>query len=159
MDIPSTTDAASASTSAAIAVPVSSASDSAHRSCLGCRRRMSQLKHDPHSSCSNCRKVKCDVLVRCIDWPQSAMEAYLKHRRVLESKSKRKDSTTSPAVISTSSQPTLVSEHSPVVGNQNIEIMFKNGLIDVGNLAQLVRMQFLMFSLAAPLSVPDRAPD
>ena len=123
---------------------------------------MSQLKHDPHTVCLNCRKVKCDVLVRryeCIDWPQSAMEAYFKHRRALESKSKRKDSTTSPAVISTSSQPTLVSEHSPVVGNQNIEIMFKNGLIDVGNLAQLVRMQFLMFSLAAPLSVPDRAPD
>ena len=95
MDLP-----ASSAASSSAATP----SESSHRSCSSCRRRMSSFKYDKHTICSNCREIKCDLDVRCkecADWSYSDMEDFLKRRRSLESKSKKKsDSLTTSSTVS-----------------------------------------------------------
>ena len=90
---------ATSSSSSTSATPT----DSAHRSCPSCRRRMSSSKFDKHSVCFWCRPIKCDVSNRCSEcssWSPSEIKDYVKHRRSLDSKSKRAKSgdTASPSV-------------------------------------------------------------
>ena len=99
------------STSSALSTPA--AMDSAAlRSCPNCRRRMSSLKHDSHTICSQCRAVSCSVETRCSeckDWSIDAMQDRLKYQRSLA----RKSSNRKPAVTAASgSQPAVSS--SPV---------------------------------------------
>ena len=75
-------------------VPSSPAPDvSAHCSCTRCTRRMSSYKYDKHSLCLNCRDVQCSLDVRCNEcksWSSEVMLDYLKHRKSLVSKGKKK---------------------------------------------------------------------
>ena len=67
----------------------------AHRSCSACRKRMSQQKYDRHSVCISCRSINCDLNQRCDEcssWTSEEMDLYLKHRKTLESKGKKKES-------------------------------------------------------------------
>ena len=59
------------------------------RKCLCCHRRMSRKSLDNHTFCSICRGFDCDLDTRCkecINWPESDMVAYVKHRKMLKSK-------------------------------------------------------------------------
>ena len=65
----------------------SAAETGTRRFCPLCKKRMSTTKHDKHSTCINCREIKCDVEVRCSecnDWSIVQMEDYLKHRKMLD---------------------------------------------------------------------------
>ena len=92
--------------------PLSSATDvSDHRSCTRCTRRMSSIKFDKHSLCLNCRDVQtvqCSLDVRCDEcklWSSEVMLDYLKHRKSLVSKGKKKSTT--PSTPSSYSSPSL----------------------------------------------------
>ena len=68
------------------------AASSGHRNCIKCRKRIADIKVDRHTQCLSCRSVKCDFSVRCDecrDWSEAEMADYLKHRKVLLSKSKK----------------------------------------------------------------------
>ena len=98
---PSTSAAAGASSS------LSPALDSAaHCSCSKCSRRMSSYRYDKHTLCLHCREVLCSVDLRCREcssWSSEMMQDYLKHRKSLVSKGKKKSSVTTP----TSSAPSV----------------------------------------------------
>ena len=98
------------------ALSTAAAMDSAVlRSCPKCRRRMSSLKHDSHTICSQCRDVTCSVDTRCNEcksWSVEAMQEHLKYQRSLAGKRSSKK----PAVTAASaSQPPVAS--SPVVSS------------------------------------------
>ena len=99
------------STSSAMSTPAA-VDSAALRSCPNCCRRMSSLKHDSHTICSQCRAVSCSVETRCSeckDWSVDAMQDHLKYQRSLA----RKSSSRKPAVTAASgSQPAVSS--SPV---------------------------------------------
>ena len=81
---------------------------SAHRSCTRCTRRMSSIIYDKHSLCLNCRDVQCSLDVRCDEcksWSLEVMLDYLKHRKSLVLKGKKKSTT--PSTPSSSSSPSL----------------------------------------------------
>ena len=91
---PSTTTPSSTSAPSSPAVDVS-----AHRSCHRCARRMSSYKYDKHTICNRCRDVNCAVDVRCSEssfWTADAMQEYLKHRKSLVSKGRKKPASATP---------------------------------------------------------------
>ena len=94
--------------SSSSSAPLSTAMDSAAlRLCPKCHRRMSSLKHDSHTLCSQCRDVVCALDTRCSeckDWPIEIIQEYVKHRKPLAGKKGKK-----PAVTVPSSQPALSS--------------------------------------------------
>ena len=96
--------------------PVLMAIDSAAlRSCRKCHRRMSSLKYDSHTVCSECRDVMCSLESRCDeckDWSVEIMTEYLKHRKSLATKRGKKPAV---AAASISSQPAVAS--SPLLGS------------------------------------------
>ena len=105
MDMASTT-----ATTTALPSPMDS---SALRFCGKCHRRMSSLKYDLHTVCSQCREVICSVTTRCDEcraWSIDVMTDYLKHKKSLATKSKKK-SVTSASII----PPAVVS--SPLLGS------------------------------------------
>ena len=97
-------------------MPVTSTSSSStatdvspHCSCVGCACRMSSVKYDKHTLCLNCREVQCSLDVRCDEcraWSSEVMLGYLKHRKSLVLKGKKK--LTTPSSSSSSSSPPSV---------------------------------------------------
>ena len=102
---PPSSSALKPSTSSAASSP---AKDSAtRRSCSKCSRRMSSYANDKHSLCLHCRDILCSVDVRCKeckDWSTESMLEYLKHRRSLVSKGKKRSSVATP----TSAPPSVL---------------------------------------------------
>ena len=98
-------------TSSALSTPAA-VDSAALRSCPKCRRRMSSLKHDSHTICSQCRDVNCSVdtcCSECKSWSVEAMQEHLKYQRSLAGKCSKKPAVTAASV----SQPAVAS--SPVV--------------------------------------------
>ena len=164
-DVPSTPASTSATATTTLA-------DSAHRSCAICPRRMSKLKFDLHSVCVTCRQLKCDLDNRCKEcrnWTSSQMEEYLKHRRSLEGKAKKKPvpQTSAAAVVAPSSVPSSVP---PSVVSVAAELA-RTDSSDVTNIMRLFIQSYgeahpppsvsvqdvLTSSFSAPLSAPDGA--
>ena len=91
--------------------PTSPAPDvSTHRSCTCCTLRISSLKYDKHSLCLSCRDVQCSLEVRCDEckcWSSDVMLDYLKHRKSLVSKGKKKSATPSTSSSSPSLPPAV----------------------------------------------------
>ena len=82
-----------------------------HRNCSVCKKRISQYKFDRHTVCISCRPIVCDLNHRCgecNDWSTDEMENYLKHRKSLDSKGKKKDSKAS-TITQSPKQTNLVS--------------------------------------------------
>ena len=92
--------------------PSSSAMDvSAHRSCIRCAQTMSSIEYDRHSVCLHCRDVQCSLEVRCSEcssWSLNIMQDYLKHRKTLVSKSKKKPVSATPSSIIAAVSTTLL---------------------------------------------------
>ena len=89
---------------------------SARRYCTKCSRRMSSYAHDKHTLCLHCRNVLCSVENRCREcssWSKDEMLEYLKHRKPLVAKGKKRSSvatpTTSAPSVSPSAPPVSVS--------------------------------------------------
>ena len=83
----------------------------AHRSCTRCSRRMSSLKYDKHTLCFSCRDVTCAMDLRCAEcmaWSADEMAEYLRHRRSLVSKRKKKSSVATPSSSSPSVPPSAI---------------------------------------------------
>ena len=131
------------------------------RSCPNCCRRMSSLKHDSHTICSQCRAVSCSVETRCSefkDWSVDAMQDHLKYQRSLA----RKSSNRKPAVTAASgSQPAVTSS---LVGPSTHSAPAVSGSSQLKD-AVLAVLQSLQGCLGinidsstAPSTVPDSAP-
>ena len=101
-------------TSSAVSTPA--AVDSAALCpCPKCRRRMSSLKHDSHTICSQCRDVNCSVdtcCSKCKSWSVEAMQEHLKYQRSLAGKRSSKKSAVTAASVS---QPAVASR--PIVAS------------------------------------------
>ena len=107
--------------SSAIASPASDVA--AHRSCQRCSRRMSSYKYDKHTLCLHCRDVICSVEVRCTEcssWSTDFMKEYLKHRKSLVSKGKKKPVVTAPSSSSSSVTPSVLPCVSALVSNPSL---------------------------------------
>ena len=134
-----------------------------HRSCSVCRRRISQLKFDRHKVCSNCRSIVCDINQRCDeckDWSTEDMESYLKHRKSLESKSKKKEN--KPVENPASSTPTQSKQSLDTDIVRSIESKLSRKMSNLfetlfDNLDSLVDKK-INASLSAPSRVPEPAP-
>ena len=75
---------------------------SAHHSCSRCAGRMSSIKYDRHTICLQCRDVQCSFDIRCSEcsaWLSEIMQDYLKHRKSLVSKGKKKPVSTAPSSL------------------------------------------------------------
>ena len=152
--------------------PVTSTSSSStvtyvspHRSCVRCARRMSSVKYDKHTLCLNCREVQYSLDVRCDEcraWSSEVMLDYLKHRKSLVSKGKKK-STTPSSSSSSASLPaatvaaTVASPLSPLASDECIRdyvhsfltiFLSQSGSVGTANNP----------SISAPPVVPDSAP-
>ena len=147
-------------TSSAMSTPAA-VDSAALRSCPNCRRRMSSLKHDSHTICSQCRAVSCSVETRCSeckDWSVDAMQDHLKYQRSLA----RKSSSRKPAVTAASgSQPAVTS--SPVgPSNPLAPAVSESSQLKDAVLAVLQSLQgsldINIDSSTAPSTVPDSAP-
>ena len=72
-----------------------SSGDSTRRSCKKCHGRMSSLSLDKHLFCIKCRGSDCTLISRCdecMQWTEEEIEAYIKLRRSLTSKGRRRKS-------------------------------------------------------------------
>ena len=131
------------------------------RSCLNCRSRMSSLKNDSHTICSQCRAVSCSVETwcsECKDWSVDAMQDHLKYQRSLA----RKSSSRKPAVTDASGSQLAV-PFSPLGSSPQLALTVSDSsqLKD----AVLAVLQSLkgglginIHSSTAPSMVPDSAP-
>ena len=121
MDMASTTPTTTATSTASPSLMDSSAL----RSCGKCHHRMSSLKHDLHTVCSQCREVVCSVTTCCDEchaWSIDTMTDYLKHKKSLATKSKRKPVTSA----STSASPIpLAVAFSPLLGFHLLAMMLR----------------------------------
>ena len=92
----------------------SPALDSAARhSCTKCSKRMSSYAHDKDTLCLHCRNVLCSVENRCREcssWSTDEMLEYLKHRKSLVAKGKKRLSVATP----TSAAPSVSPSATPV---------------------------------------------
>ena len=148
-------------TSSALSTPAA-VDSAALRSCPKCRRRMSSLKDDSHTICSQCREVNCSVDTRCSkckSWSVESMQEHLEYQRSLAGKrSNKKPAVTAASVI----QPAVAS--SPVVSSPpsvSASVSDDSRLKD----AVLAVLQSLSGSLGinqnsstAPSTVPDSTP-
>ena len=93
---------------------------------------MSSLKYDRHTLCLSCRDGTCSVdlcFVECTAWSTDVMAEYLRHRKSLVSKGKKKLSVATPSssplvppsatlsLASSSPSPTL----SSIAGDEKIK--------------------------------------
>ena len=101
-------------TSSALSTPAT-VDSAVLRSYPKCRRRMSSLKHDSHTICSQCSDVTCSVDTRCSEcnsWSIETMQEHLNYQRSLAGKrNSKKPAVTAASVI----QPAVAS--SPVVSS------------------------------------------
>ena len=131
---------------------------------------MSSLQYDKHTLCLSCREVTCSMDLRCVEctaWSSDEMADYLRHRKFLVSKGKKKLSVTTafssspsvppsatPSVASASPAPTL----SSIADDDKIKSYVQSVL------ANLLSQQSSQASLGinpffpAPLEVPDITP-
>ena len=160
---PSTTTPTTTSSSSTVDV-------AAHRSCTRCSRRMSSLKYDKHTLCLSCRDVTCSMDLRCVEctaWSTDEIDEYLRHRKSLVSKGKKKSSVATPSssspsvppsatlsVATSSSSPSL----SPIADDEKIkqyvQSLLANLLSQQSSQASLGSNPFLV----APLEAPDMPP-
>ena len=92
MDVPTTTTTVNLPATS-LSSSSSSTTESGHRSCQKCRKRISSIKFDKHNICIDCRGSICDLDNRCKEcktWSLEDMETYVKHRKSLDSKGKGK---------------------------------------------------------------------
>ena len=84
---------------------------------------MSTLKHDKHLICVSCRNVKCDLDIRCKECESRStdvMKDYLRHRKSLESKTKKPAKTIEqPQSETTKSDVSLESRTAELVDQKN----------------------------------------
>ena len=107
---PSTSAASTASSTSASSPALDSV---ARRSCTKCSRMMISYAHDKHTLCLHCRNVLCSVDTRCREcssWSTDEMLEYLKHRKSLVSKGKKRSTVATP----TSSSPSVSPSVTPV---------------------------------------------
>ena len=74
---------------------VPSSGESSRRSCPRCHGRTSSFSVDRHSICTKCRGNDCDLDCRCdecLSWSVEEMESYVRLRKSLASKGKKKSS-------------------------------------------------------------------
>ena len=148
------------STSSAMSTPAA-VDSAALRSCPNCGRRMSSLKHDSHTICSQCRAVSCSVETRCSeckDWSVGAMQDHLKYQRSLA----RRSSSRKPAVTAASgSQPAVTSSpvgpSNPLAPAVSESSQFKDAVLAVLQSLQ-GSLGINIDSFTAPFTVPDSAP-
>ena len=138
----------------------SSSEAGSHRNCSVCKKRISNYKFDKHTVCISCRAIKCDLDHRCDeckDWKKEEMESYLKHRKSLETKSKKKDHSPALTTPSTSKQPVELDFLKAIEDkiSKKVETLFDSLL---GNLDDVVDSKITR-SLAAPSKVPEPASD
>ena len=133
------------------------------RSCVKCHRRMSSLKYDSHTLCSECRVVVCNLTTHCDeckDWSSDFMSAYLQHKKSLATKRGKKPASASapgsslPAV--TSSQ--LVGSPVRLPSFADFDRLKQAVVSTLQNLSQSGSLGINPFSFSAPLPVPDSAP-
>ena len=148
--MPASPSAASISASAVAAV-------SAHRTCPHCTKRMSSLKYDLYSLCVACRDVQCSVDVRCSecqDWLTDFMFGYIKHKKSLVSKGKKKTSSPSVPIPVTTTAP-VVPPSLPVSTDDQLRIYVHSFLADfLSQSGQLGTNR----SFSAPPAVPNSTP-
>ena len=138
----------------------------AHRSCTCCSRMMSSLKYDKHTLCLSCGDVTCTMGLRCVEctaWSTDEMAEYLRHRRSLVSKGKKKSlvatpssspsvpPSATPSVASSSPSPTLSSIADDEKINQYVQSVLANMPNQQSSQASLGSNPFI----SAPLEVPD----
>ena len=124
---------------------------------------MSSRKYDQHTICSQCRDVDCSFTMccdECCAWSNDAMADYLRHKKSLATKSKKKLATSasssfvSPAVASSpllGSTPRL-----PFVSDDaKIRVTVLSVLHALSQSGSLVTNPI---SFSAPSSVPGSAP-
>ena len=71
----------------------STSGEATRRSCTKCHGRTSSFSLDKHLFCTKCRGSECSMNSRCdecIQWTKEEMEKYVKLRKSLSSKSKRR---------------------------------------------------------------------
>ena len=131
------------------------ASQSTIRSCSCCKRRISTAKFDAHSVCLDCRNVVCDLQVRCDEcktWSEEQMNDYIKHRKLLMSKSKSKktnaSSNTQKSTKKDFDQSSLVELENRL--QFSVENMFSEVMDRIDDLASGL--------VSAPSQVPEPAP-
>ena len=131
---------------------------------------MSSLKYDKHTLCLLCRAVTCSMdlrYVECTAWSTYKMADYLRHRKSLVSKRKKKLSVTTayssspsvspsatPSVASSSPSPTLTSIAVGEEIKQYVHSVLANLLSQQSSQASLGSIPFL----SVPLEVFDIPP-
>ena len=130
---------------------------------------MSSYKYDKHSLCISCRDVTCSVDVRCNEcssWSTESMAEYLRHRRSLVSKGKKKPVTTTsssspsvppsaaPSVSAQSPAPYLSSIADDSKIKQYVQSVLASMLSQPGSQVNLGSNPFI----SAPVEVPDFYP-
>ena len=74
-------------------MPTDHSSEDSRRKCPVCNKRMSTLLFDLHSKCHVCRGSECSFDQRCdecSEWTEDFFTKYSKHRKSLESKSRKR---------------------------------------------------------------------
>ena len=86
-----------------------SSGEPSRRSCIRCRGRMSSFSLDRHTYCCKCRGSDCDMdkCDECMSWTEKEMEAYVKLRKSLMSKSRHRKSVSKSSSSPRSSFPSL----------------------------------------------------
>ena len=121
---------------------------------------MSSLKYDKHSLCVACRDVQCSVEVRCSEcraWSTDFMLGYVKHKRLLVLKGKKKSSSSSPRV------PVTAVTTAPVVSLPDLPVSTDDQLrtyvhLVLANLLSQSGKLGTNQPFPAPPAVPDSAP-
>ena len=137
------------------------ADPSALRSCLQCHRRMSSLKYDLHTICTQCRSVACSPDIRCPacqSWSAELMSEYLKHKTSLAGKRRKKPATSASSTLAVASSPVLGSPpRLPSVSDDSVirETFF---LSCSTSLSQSGSLGSDLPFFSAPSPVPDSAP-
>ena len=139
---------------------------SPHRSYVRCTRRMSSVKYDKHTLCLNCKEVQRSLDVRCDEcraWSSEVMLNYLKHRKSLVSKGKKKITTPSSSSSSCPSVPaatvaaTVASPLPPLASDECIKDYVNSFLTNFLSQSASVGTANNP-SVSAPPVVPDSAP-
>ena len=100
--------------------------DIPRRSCTSCRRRMSTL--DNHTICTACRETNCDRENRCSEcrnWSDEQIDEYVKNRKSLDSKAKKKTESKGKSSSKSSADPS----HKDIdTGLKDIEVRLHDNL-------------------------------
>ena len=141
---------------------VAAIDSSALRSCIKCHRRMSSLKYDLHIVCSQCCDVVCSLTTRCeecTDLSSEVMSDYLKHKKSLATKGKKKPVTSASSVLpsAVASNPLLGSPPRLPTVSDDSKIR-DTVLLVLHALSQSGSLGSNPISFSAPSPVPDYTP-